>query len=42
MNLEPTAIIITDMTPMYISLPEISVIGYRVDALHNLICINHY
>ena len=42
MNLEATAIIIGDMTPMYISLPEISVIGYRVYALHYLICINRY
>jgi hypothetical protein len=28
---EATAIVITDMTPIYISLPEISVIRYPVD-----------
>ena len=39
---EATAIMITDMTPIYISLPEISVISYPVDVLQYLICINRY
>jgi hypothetical protein len=38
---EATAIVITDMTPIYISLPEISVIRYPVDVSQQyLICIS--
>jgi hypothetical protein len=36
-----TAIIITDMTPIYISLPGISLINYPIDFLQYLICFNH-